>query len=120
MFDLLRSVGCGVHGRSPGRMMQRLAQGLIALALATSAAAQTFPSKPIKIVVPFPPGGFNDVLGRTLAQEFQKAWNQPVVVDNRPGGNTIIASSPDQFAQHLKSEIAKWGKVVREAKIRVD
>ena len=92
MFDRLRGVDCGVHGTSPGRMMQRLAQGLIALALATSAAAQTFPSKPVKIVVPFPPGGFNDVLGRTLAQEFQKAWNQPVVVDNRPGGNTIIGS----------------------------
>ena len=61
------------------------------MALAQSAAAG-FPSKPIKIVVPFPPGGFNDILGRTLAQEFQKTWNQPVVVDNRPGGNTIIGS----------------------------
>jgi len=92
MFDRLRGVGGGVHGTSAGRMMLRLAQGLIALTLAASAAAQTFPSKPVKIVVPFPPGGFNDVLGRTLAQEFQKAWNQPVVVDNRPGGNTIIGS----------------------------
>ena len=75
--------------------------GMAALLLALPAAAQTFPSKPVKIVVPFPPGGFNDVLGRTLAQEFQKAWNQPVVVDNRPGGNTIIGcdivakSAPD-------------------------
>ena len=73
-------------------LLALIATGMAALALALSAAAQTFPSKPVKIVVPFPPGGFNDVLGRTLAQEFQKAWNQPVVVDNRPGGNTIIGS----------------------------
>ena len=69
-----------------------IVSGIAALAFAFSASAQTFPSKPVKIIVPFPPGGFNDVLGRTLAQEFQKAWNQPVVVDNRPGGNTIIGS----------------------------
>jgi tripartite-type tricarboxylate transporter receptor subunit TctC len=74
------------------KLLARIGSGIAALALALSASAQTFPSKPIKIVVPFPPGGFNDVLGRTLAQEFQKAWNQPVLVDNRPGGNTIIGS----------------------------
>jgi tripartite-type tricarboxylate transporter receptor subunit TctC len=74
------------------KLLALIGPGIAALALALSASAQTFPSKPVKIVVPFPPGGFNDVLGRTLAQEFQKAWNQPVVVDNRPGGNTIIGS----------------------------
>jgi tripartite-type tricarboxylate transporter receptor subunit TctC len=65
---------------------------MAALVLGLPASAQTFPSKPVRIVVPFPPGGFNDVLARTLAQEFQKVWNQPVLVDNRPGGNTIIGS----------------------------
>jgi tripartite-type tricarboxylate transporter receptor subunit TctC len=69
-----------------------IALAVAASVLALPAPAQTFPSKPVRIVVPFPPGGFNDVLGRSLAQEFQKAWNQPVVVDNRPGGNTIIGS----------------------------
>jgi tripartite-type tricarboxylate transporter receptor subunit TctC len=69
-----------------------IAAGAAVLALALSASAQTFPSKQVRIVVPFTPGGFNDVLGRTLAQEFQKTWNQTVVVDNRPGGNTIIGS----------------------------
>lgn len=92
MFDLLQGVAVRVRAMSPGRMLRRAALSLIAFALAATAAAQTFPSKPVKIVVPFPPGGFNDVLGRTLAQEFQKAWSQPVVVDNRPGGNTIIGS----------------------------
>ena len=74
------------------QLVGRILSGAVALMLALAASAQSFPSKPIKIVVPFPPGGFNDLLGRTLAQEFQKAWNQPVVVDNRPGGNTIIGS----------------------------
>ena len=74
------------------KLLALIGPGIAALALALSASAQSFPSKPIKIVVPFPPGGFNDVLGRTLAQDFQKAWNQPVLVDNRPGGNTIIGS----------------------------
>jgi len=74
------------------KLLGCLVSGMAALTLALPAPAQTFPSKSVKIVVPFPPGGFNDVLGRTLAQEFQKAWNQPVVVDNRPGGNTIIGS----------------------------
>ena len=71
--------------------------GIAAFAFALAAQAQGFPSKQVRIVVPFPPGGFNDVLGRTLAAEMQKTWNQPVVVDNRPGGNTIIGS--DQVAK---------------------
>src|SRR5471032_981006 len=73
-------------------LFQRMVVGLAGCLLALSASAQTFPSKPVRIVVPFPPGGFNDVLGRTLAAEFQKTWGQSVVVDNRPGGNTIIGS----------------------------
>ncbi len=73
-------------------LLQRIVVGIAVLTFALSAAGQGFPSKPIRIVVPFPPSGFNDVLGRTLAQEFQKTWGQPVVVDNRPGGNTIIGS----------------------------
>src|SRR4051812_30924007 len=55
-------------------------------------AQQAYPSKPIHIVVPYPPGGFNDTLGRTLAARLQEAWGQPVVVDNRPGGNTLIGT----------------------------
>jgi tripartite-type tricarboxylate transporter receptor subunit TctC len=54
--------------------------------------AQSYPSKPIKIVVPYPPGGFNDTLGRTLAAKFSEAWGQPAIVENKPGGNTLIGS----------------------------
>jgi tripartite-type tricarboxylate transporter receptor subunit TctC len=56
------------------------------------ACAQSYPSKPIKIVVPYPPGGFNDTLGRTLAAKFTESWGQPAIVENKPGANTLIGS----------------------------
>jgi tripartite-type tricarboxylate transporter receptor subunit TctC len=81
------------------RGLRRLALGTavatLALTTAGVAGAQTaasFPSRPIRIVVPFPPGAFNDLLGRMLAQRFQETWGQPAVVDNRPGGGTVIGS----------------------------
>ena len=64
---------------------------LAALCCALPALAQ-YPAKPIKIVVPYPPGGFNDTLGRTLAAKFTDAWGQPAVVENKPGGNTLIGN----------------------------
>ena len=67
----------------------------LALCLAAAwpaGAQQPYPSKPIRIVVPYPPGGFNDTLGRTLAEKFQKAWGQTVLVDNKPGANTVIGT----------------------------
>ncbi|HET7729273.1 MAG TPA: tripartite tricarboxylate transporter substrate binding protein [Usitatibacter sp.] len=67
----------------------------MALSLAAfpqAAIAQSYPSKPIRIVVPYPPGGFNDTLGRTLAAKFTEAWGQPAVVENKPGGNTLIGN----------------------------
>lgn len=59
---------------------------------APAALAQNFPSKPIRIVVPFPPGAFNDTLGRTLASEFSKGFAPGSLVENRPGGGTVIAT----------------------------
>ena len=68
------------------------AMTMIAMLGATAAFAQPYPSKPIRIVVPYPPGGFNDTLGRTLAAKFTESWGQPAVVENKPGGNTLIGS----------------------------
>jgi tripartite-type tricarboxylate transporter receptor subunit TctC len=65
---------------------------VLGIALWASAAAQSWPQKPLRYIVPFPPGAFNDTLARTLASELPKALGQPVIVDNRPGGNTIIGT----------------------------
>lgn len=59
------------------------------LFLPAVARAQSFPARPVRIVVPFPPGGGLDALGRALAEELSRAWSQPVVVENRPGGATV-------------------------------
>ena len=72
----------------------------IALALgAAGAFAQTYPTKPIRIIVPFPPVGAADLLTRTIGQKLSEAWGHQVVVDNRPGvggnlGVEIAAKSP--------------------------
>jgi tripartite-type tricarboxylate transporter receptor subunit TctC len=66
---------------------------LPAAAFAQQSTGSTgFPNKIVKIIVPFPPGGLADNLARGLAQELQKEWGQPVIVENKPGANTIIAA----------------------------
>jgi len=74
-------------------MKLRILAVAAALALAAGAAqAQQFPGKPIRILIPFTAGGTNDILARILGPKLGDALGQPVVVDNRPGGNTVIAS----------------------------
>ena len=68
---------------------------LAALALgaqATGVAAQSFPVKPIRMIIPFPPGGSNDILGRLLAQKMSERMGQQVIPDNRAGADGIIGS----------------------------
>src|SRR4029078_12801638 len=76
-------------------MTRRFAAIALAAACALAAVpalAQQWPSKTIRYIVPFPPGAFNDTLGRTIATDLSKTLGQPVVVDNRPGGNSIIGT----------------------------
>src|SRR4051812_47718984 len=63
---------------------------VVIAALCGVAHAQSFPSKPLRIVVPFPPGGAADLTSRVLAEHLAKGLGQTVVVDNRPGGSTLI------------------------------
>ena len=82
--------------------MTRIARSILALlaalALAGVAHAQ-YPTKPVRIVVPYPAGGTSDILARSIGQKLQELWGQPVIVDNKPGatgnvGAEIVAKSP--------------------------
>jgi tripartite-type tricarboxylate transporter receptor subunit TctC len=76
----------------PTALQTYLLMALGWLAAPAQAQAQTFPSKVINIVVPAPPGGVTDTLGRMLAQRFAQVWGQQAIVENRAGANNIIAA----------------------------
>jgi len=94
----------------------------LALLLAClNAAAQTFPSKPIRLIVPFAAGGGNDLLGRVISQESQKTWSQPVVVENKAGagGNIgadfVAKSAPDGYTLLLGTNTLAMAPFISKA-----
>lgn len=80
------------HSTHPTRR-QALAQGALALALGAAgpASAQDFPSRPVRILTPFPVGSGPDGVARLVADRLARAWSVPVTVENRPGGNGFVA-----------------------------
>ena len=62
--------------------------------------ANAWPTKPVRVVVAYPPGGGIDVLARQLAEKLTPAWGQPVVVENKPGANTIVAAEAVAKSDH--------------------
>jgi tripartite-type tricarboxylate transporter receptor subunit TctC len=82
--------------------MGRIAAALLFFSvLAPGALAQDFPSKPVRLVVPFPPGGPLDISGRLIGKELQERWGQPVIVENKPGSTIgpeyTVKSAPDGY-----------------------
>ena len=65
------------------RMVGAVLTGLLVLLAPAFAAAQDFPTKPIRLIVPFPPGGPNDIIARVIGQRMSELTKQPVVIDNR-------------------------------------
>ncbi len=85
---------------------------LALVAAASTAVAQPFPSRPVKIIVPFPPGGSADTAARIIAEKTSEEWKQPVLVENKPGAGTTIAaafvagSAPDGYVLYLTGPIS--------------
>ncbi|MCE9639253.1 MAG: tripartite tricarboxylate transporter substrate binding protein, partial [Betaproteobacteria bacterium] len=65
---------------------------LLAACTSFSAAGADFPVRPVRFIVTFPPGALNDTIARTLAQPLAGIWGQQVIIDNRPGGGTLIGT----------------------------
>ncbi|TMH54387.1 MAG: tripartite tricarboxylate transporter substrate binding protein [Betaproteobacteria bacterium] len=90
----------------------RFVAWLALVAAASTAVAQTFPSRPVKIIVPFPPGGSADAAARIVAEKTSEEWKQPVLVENKPGAGTTIAaafvagSAPDGYVLYLTGPIS--------------
>src|SRR6202171_3957456 len=94
------------------RILGALATGLTLLLLPVTAAAQNFPSKPIKLIVPFPPGGPNDIIARVVGQRMSELTKQPVLIDNRGGQagvlgpDAVAKSNPDGYTIGIVSASA--------------
>ena len=87
---------------------------LAATITGSAAHAQSYPVKPVRIIIPFPPGGGTDVFGRLLGQKLTQALGQQVLIDNRPGGGgTIGTRLCKNYLRCLRSDEASgcWGRL---------
>lgn len=125
-----------------------MAGSAIVLGLAGSiGSAQNYPVKPIRLIVPYPPGGPTDLVGRSLGQKLTEAWGQQIVVENRAGAASAIGteaqvvkilsepeisqrfasqgaepsgSTPDQLAQYRRTEFERWRKLIAGMNLRLE
>lgn len=78
--------------RPIGLLHVGLALALLGFESTSQAWSQQFPSRPVRLIVPFAPGGGTDIVARAIAQQLSGSWPYPVIVDNRPGGGTTIGT----------------------------
>jgi tripartite-type tricarboxylate transporter receptor subunit TctC len=115
--------------RAPGLCFRAAVCAWVALAGVISAwpaLGQTYPVKPVRLIIPFPPGGATDAVGRTFAAKFAEAWGQQVIVDNRPGANTIVAAeltaraAPDGYTLLLTTAATQVNNALLYRKLPYD
>jgi len=100
--------------------------GMLMAIAGTAIAQQDYPNKPIRIIVAYPPGGSTNVLARLLGQKLSESWGQQVIVDNRPGGNTVIGtealakSAPDGYSIMLVTSIHALNGILIPKKLPYD
>jgi tripartite-type tricarboxylate transporter receptor subunit TctC len=99
-------------------MFRKFTLAVFACAFASAAAAQSFPEKPVTIIVPFPPAGGTDSLARIMQPTLGELWKQPVVVENRPGaagaigGDYVAQAKPDGYTLLMSSTAGVTAKNV--------
>jgi len=87
---------------------------LLALCAAGLAQAQAYPSRPVRLIVPYPAGGVVDLVARAVADKISQYWGQVIVVEPRPGGGA------DEMDKLINSEYERWGKLVKARGIKAD
>ena len=107
---ILRKLGAGA-----------LAVGLASFGVALPAGAAVYPDKPIRFIVPYPPGGGTDIVARLLAEKMQKSLGQPVLVENKSGASTVIGtellarSQPDGYTIGLVTDSHVYNPIFNDA-----
>ena len=96
----------------------RFVMGFVAALAACGAGAQAYPQRALRVIVPFSTGTAADIVAR-LNSEIARGMRDPAVIKRLAGeGVDAVTSSPEEFAARVKSEMEKWGKVVRAAGIK--
>ena len=108
------------------KLLSMLMATTLALAAGYAAAQGTYPNKPIRLLVPFTPGGGTDILARIVAQKISESLGQQVIVDNKPGGNTLVAtqelvrSAPDGYTLLMQTNNLAANPTLYKGKIQFD
>jgi len=103
----------------------RMAASILAIGVAPAALGQSFPSKPIRMIMPWNPGGTTDTTARILGQKMTETWGQPVVIDTRPGASGIIGTeiamrSPADGYTLLHANMSQWATAPSLFKVAYD